>query len=151
VDLNAPWIPDGGTPEPRLWTHGDGDPAFVAYYVAPVAPTEQPLAVLRFPICQILKFGYPNDEALPGHPLYAKGLRHYNLFEVLDSTWIAALADQNLVAFPNPRGEPRPDHHFVITFHDSTFECIADHLEGRYANSWEDAFETRGAIFDRIT
>ncbi len=28
---------------------------------------------LQFQRCSLVKFGYPNDEALGGHPLYSKG------------------------------------------------------------------------------
>lgn len=31
--------------------------------------------------CLISRFGYPNDEALGGHPLYERGLDHYGCFE----------------------------------------------------------------------
>jgi hypothetical protein len=34
-----------------------------------------------------MKVGYPDNEALPGHPLYSKGLRHYGRYEVLESSW----------------------------------------------------------------
>ena len=113
----------------------------VVYRTAVVAPTDEEFAVLRFPVCQIVKFGYPNDEALPGHPLYSKGLSYYGLFEVLDSSWIKTLAEQNLVSFPNP-GPSRPSRrHFVVTFHDSTLECIAERMEGRFAGSLKDAMQ----------
>jgi hypothetical protein len=59
-----------------------------------------PVAVLRFPRCQILKCGYPNDEALPGHPRYANGLNTYGVFEVLESTWLRTILEQNGFRFP---------------------------------------------------
>jgi hypothetical protein len=43
-------------------------------------------AVVEFPRCLLAEFGYPNDEALAGHPLYASGLRAYGIFEVLNSS-----------------------------------------------------------------
>lgn len=77
--------------------------------------------------CTITRFGYPNDEALPGHPLYAKGLGPYGVFEVINSSWVKRLTEQNRVAFPNTPDSTR--RHFIITFHDSTFECIARGLK----------------------
>lgn len=76
--------------------------------------------------CSITKFGYPNDEALGGHPLAKKGLRSYGVFEVLRSSWVRAKTEQNRVCFP--RTPDSKQRHFVLTFHDSTFECIADDL-----------------------
>jgi hypothetical protein len=113
----------------------------VAYRTAVIAPTDEEFAVLRFPVCTIVKFGDPNDEALPGHPLYPKGLGYYGLFEVLDSSWIKTLAEQNLVSFPNPSPSRGSNRHFVVTFHDSTFECIAERMEGRFASSLKDAMQ----------
>ena len=82
-------------------------------------------ALLEFNRCILTRFGYPNDEALPGHPLYAKGIADYVMCEVLNSSWIDQIAEQNRVAFPTFNYVDR-SRHFVFIFHDSTFECIAD-------------------------
>jgi len=70
-------------------------------------------------------FGPPNDEGLHGHPLAERGLEPYGVFVVSPSSWLRALVRMNAV---HPRH--RDEHfdglcHFVFTFHDSTFECIA--------------------------
>ena len=83
-------------------------------------------AVATLAGCSVTKFGYPNDEALAGHPLYDHGLSAYGVFEVLNSEWIELTVRQNQVSFPETRkGTGR---HFIFTFHDSTFECIASGL-----------------------
>jgi hypothetical protein len=69
--------------------------------------------------------GPPNDEAIRGHPLFARGLASYGVYEVGHSTWIRRLERMNAA-----RGSHDPHvfaglRHFVFTFHDSTFECIA--------------------------
>ncbi len=81
--------------------------------------------VARFKGCDITKFGYPNDEALAGHPLYERGLRAYGVFEVKRSSWIEALSHQNRVQF-SEADMFSTRHHLVITFHDSMFECVAE-------------------------
>jgi len=83
-------------------------------------------ATVEFVRCIVTSFGYPNDEALPGHPLYNSGLSAYDVFEVVDSPWIRRLTEQNRVAFPSTPDSTQ--RHFIFTFHDSTFECIADEL-----------------------
>jgi hypothetical protein len=91
----------------------------------------------------LTKFGYPNDEALSGHPLYSKGLDAYGVCEVISSSWVKTLTEQNRVAFPDT-----PDstlRHFIITFHDSTFECIARELK---ASVSEEPYEK---VFAEIT
>lgn len=70
-------------------------------------------------------FGPPNDEAFAGHPLAARGLRPYSVARVEASSWIRTLEAMNRV---HPHHRPdryRELQHFVISFHDSTFECIA--------------------------
>ncbi len=147
IKLEVPWLPDAGAPEPHLFG-GDNGPTIVVYRTSSLAPSDDEFAVLRFPLCEIVKFGYPNDEALPGHPLYVKGLTNYGVFEVLDSSWSKTLAEQNLVSFPNPGPSTRSKRHFVVTFHDSTLECIAEGIEGRFASNLDDAMQgNKGATF----
>ncbi len=81
------------------------------------------VVVAHFDGCLISRFGYPNDEALGGHPLYANGLRHYGVFEVHDSSWPQELEAQNRRVFPDSHSFAY--RHFIFTFHDSTFECLA--------------------------
>jgi hypothetical protein len=81
-------------------------------------------AEVTFASCSITKFGYPNDDALPGHPLYGRGLSPYGIFQVHNSEWDRALREQNLVSFPNGHQPAGTDLHLVFSFHDSTFECI---------------------------
>ena len=84
------------------------------------------IGVIEILGCSVTKFGYPNDEALRGHPLWKRGLRHYGVFEVLSSSWVREKTEQNRVSFPKtPDSKQR---HFIFTFHDSTFECIADDI-----------------------
>src|SRR4051794_31035957 len=79
-------------------------------------------AVVEIERCKITKFGYPNDEALPGHPLYPKGLNTYGIYEVLNSSWITELSEQNRIAFPD-RTSNKSMRHFIFIFHDNSFEC----------------------------
>jgi len=88
------------------------------------------IGVVEFELCQLTKFGYPNDEALGGHPLAKKGVRFYETYEVERSSWIAEKTEQNRVNFPNTAEDTR-SRHFIFTFHDSTFECIAWGLKAR--------------------
>jgi hypothetical protein len=82
-------------------------------------------ALVEFPGCQCTQFGYPNDEALSGHPLYSAGVGVYAIYEVLNPSWTRRLEQQNRVAFP--RTGAWNLRHF-ISFHDSTFECLAKDL-----------------------
>ena len=73
---------------------------------------------------------------------------YYGLFEVLDSSWIKTLTEQNLMTFPNPSPSRKSKRHFVVTFHDSTLECIAERMEGRFLGNLKDAMQgDRDATF----
>jgi hypothetical protein len=80
-------------------------------------------AVVELERCVITKFGYPNDEARPGHPLAERGLDSYGVFEVVGSRWVKGLTLQNRKIFP--KTEESTQRHFIFAFHDSTFECVA--------------------------
>jgi hypothetical protein len=91
-------------------------------------------ALIEIENCQITKFGSPNDEGLYQHPLSIKGLEEYDIFKVENSVWIEELTSPLFSAFKN---DPKfsafvsesEEQHFIFTFHDSTFECIARGLK----------------------
>jgi hypothetical protein len=102
------------------------DPNWDGKTVKLVTPdsNDEPIAVVRFR-GSTHYFGPPNDEAFSGHPLAARGLKPYGAFEVFSSSWIRALENMNSV---HPRYQPgnySSRRHFILTFHDSIFECIA--------------------------
>lgn len=72
--------------------------------------------------------GSPGDETLHGHPLYASGLKHYAALEVTNSPWIESLERTNSVHAHHSAQRFQRLRHFVFTFHDSTFECVAESL-----------------------
>jgi hypothetical protein len=82
--------------------------------------------------CSLTKFGSPNDEALPGHHLYSKGLSYYGIYEVRNSLWVRNATEINRVSFP--RTPDSDQKHFIFTFHDSTFECICRDLRISLSN-----------------
>ena len=71
----------------------------------------------------------PNDEAFAGHPLSSRGLRPYGAFEVHDSSWIHQLEHMNSVHPYHRRERYLQLRHFILSFHDSTFECVAPRYE----------------------
>ena len=77
-----------------------------------------------FVACTQSVFGYPNDEALGGHPL-ARGLA-YGVYEVFGSDWAQRLEQQNRVCFPDVRWEPK--RHFLMIMHESMGEFLADNV-----------------------
>lgn len=87
--------------------------------------SDEPVAVVRFSSPSAHFFGPPNDEAFGGHPLTERGLEPYGAFEVLSSSWLRALERMNSV---HPQHRPEnfaTRRHFILTFHDTIFECVA--------------------------
>jgi hypothetical protein len=119
------------------------DDAYVVFDAHSDASQASGTALVRLRQCLITRFGYPNDEALAGHPLYAGGLGFYGVFEVRNSSWIAQLQEQNRRCFPGFRMPQR--RHIAITFHDSTLEAITQSVEASLLT------ESRRSVLSRVT
>ena len=84
------------------------------------------VAIVRFSSCYAHSLGPPNDEAFQGHPLSPVGLEPYGSFEVHHSSWIKQLARMNSVhPYHDEKRFLSGRRHFILSFHDTTFECIA--------------------------
>lgn len=142
VKLSDAPNPDIGAPLPMVlcdegnltlaYLVSEPDPAWDGSYVTVVTPESEELAVacVRFKRPSAHMFGPPNDEAFAGHPLSARGLHPYAVFEVQNSSWIRKLERMSSVhPYHNPKQFLKGLRHFVFAFHDSTFECIAGGFE----------------------
>ncbi len=87
------------------------------------------IAIVRFVRPRAHLFGPPNDEAFAGHPLASRGLTPYGSFEVLRSSWIRRLERMNSVHPYHRAAAFASLRHFILSFHDSTLECIAHDVE----------------------
>jgi len=107
------------------------DPSWDGTYARLVDPqtNADPVAVVTFPLYCATMFGPPNDEAFAGHPLASRGLRPYGAFEVHDSSWIHQLERMNSVHPLHRRERYLELRHVILSFHDSTFECVAERYE----------------------
>ncbi|HEY7180664.1 MAG TPA: hypothetical protein VIC84_04555 [Blastocatellia bacterium] len=86
----------------------------------------EPLALVKFSICYASMFGPPNDEAFEGHPLASRGLGPYGAFVIENSSWIRRLEQMNSVHLYHNPERFWARKHYALSFHDSTFECVAD-------------------------
>lgn len=110
--------PAAGTPNPRVIADED---SLLLYFRACTGHH----IVVSFPHCDTFIFGAPNDEALNGHPLYGRGLKAYSAHKVLESDWIRELERRNSVHPRHNKDHYLADRvHYIVTFHDSTFECV---------------------------
>jgi hypothetical protein len=121
-----------GAPLPVLLR--DENSAVIVYFVQAKIATldtaasltaDEPMAIVTFSPCYAVLHGPPNDETFSSHPLAQRGLHPYRSFEIKDSSWLRRLEEMNRV---HPQHDPdryAARRHFVIAFHDTTFECIA--------------------------
>jgi hypothetical protein len=110
------------------------------------------VAVLECESCAITKFGYPNDEGLPEHPLYAVGLADASspILEVVGSIWASEVSAQVRASSNRiwggrgmkvPDSHRAPGRHFIVLLKEQTFECIATALTVRlYAKDFAEAY-----------
>ena len=87
------------------------------------------MGVIEWLSCGGAVLGGLNDEAFHGHPLWRSGLkdlRGYASAEVIGSRWIDEWEKANRVhEYHDPKAFAGY-RHFLIQFHDSTFECVAE-------------------------
>src|SRR5262245_12970789 len=114
---------DTGAPMPAicLRDRGGSRQLYVAYMVSEPEVTpgfDEQFAVVRFSGVRQHTFGYPNDEALPGHPLYPGGLRFYAFNEIIGSPYLRELGNRNAKTFPGTEHYYTRLRHWIVTFHD---------------------------------
>lgn len=128
VPYDIGWVPEAAVSEPvLLQTEYSVFLTFSAFsHSLHGGRADVGYGIVEFDSCSLTMFGYPNDEAITGHPLYEKGLRAYGIYEVRNSSWVKLKTEQNRIAFPNTPDSTQ--RHFIFTFHDSSFECIASGL-----------------------
>jgi hypothetical protein len=69
--------------------------------------------VVSFHVAFGHRFGPPDRGGLAAHPLTKRGLKPDGVFEVKDSSWVRG----------SFAGKGR---HYIFTFRDAVFECVAD-------------------------
>ncbi len=75
-------------------------------------PTDT-VAIVAFGWARIHLFGTYSNHNSFRHPLFGRGLKLYGAFQVENSSLMRSLAPDN------------ESTHYIPTFHDSTFECVA--------------------------
>jgi len=99
------------------------------------------VAIMKFKRRYIHKFGIPNDDVIIGHPYYKMGLKPYSFFSVNDSDWIKEIKRiEKHHPYFNEQGFDNLNH-YIITFKDNTFECVAEDYFIEYSfDSMRDTF-----------
>lgn len=113
---------DGGAPMPVLLAT-DHRTVFACYM-----PTDDERVVVgEVKGCTSVRFGFPNDEVVHGHPC-GLDLMHYRVHIIHHSPWLDDLRKIESVHPESPSPPFRTAHHYCLTFHDSSLEAIATRL-----------------------
>ena len=151
LDLGVHW--DGGAPLPHVIsdgttsvviclesTGGENADELDARFATPPDQRVESLLLFWFEGCHSIRFGGPNDEAQPGHPLATRGLGH-SANMVHNSSW---LAEEERINQIHPYHSPkrfRQLRHYLFSFKEELFEALASdvHVEQR-AGVFADVF-----------
>jgi hypothetical protein len=107
------------------------------------------IGLVEFERCHCTKMGTPNDEVLHGHPLGGRGLHVYGAFSVENSNWIKELEAINSVHTEYSPRAWKDLKHFILCFHDCTFECVA---RGFKVEKWKASLPAMlGEVCRRLT
>jgi hypothetical protein len=110
----------------------DEEIVHLVFGLAEGADGDPKTGVITWRGCLAVKFGIPNDETQHGHPLWRERTEpppYYGAVEVIGSPWIAELEAIEQVHVSSRPGLSGSHRHFVLLFHDSTFECVATGFE----------------------
>jgi len=131
IPYNIGFVPDGPLSDPILLQNEWN--TFLIFNAVQWTPDhergKEGIGIIEI-VGSITMFRYPNHDVLGGHPLFKHGLHYSGVFEVKGSSWIQQLDAQNRIIFPDCDifSERR---HFVFTFHDSAFECVANDIQAK--------------------
>jgi len=112
--------------------------------VDPASPEAASLCLVTITGCVASKFGAPNDEVFHGHPLDGRGMDGYTAQVVKNSPWLAEVQKMNSVHSCYDPKHWESVKHFILWFHDNTFECLAESLETEVAS------ETMESLLKRV-
>ena len=143
VEIKGLFEMDFGSPSPTILSN-DSE-LFIAFYVdrqnLSTIPQERNtiydtgVFALKFKVYLKYTFGLPGEETIQGHPYSKLGMKSYSFYELKNSDLIKSLQDIEKV---HPQYNPTKwemYRHYILTFHDNMFECIAQDFEIREENT----------------
>lgn len=143
VEIKDLFEMDCGSPSPIILSNDNE--LFIAFYADKHSLSNIPqerntvydtgIFALKFKLYLKYTFGMPGDETLHGHPYSKFGLKSYAFYELKNSDLIKSLQDIDKVHPHYNTKKWEKYRHFILTFHDNMFECIAQDFEIREDNT----------------
>ncbi|SFB86217.1 hypothetical protein SAMN05421780_101798 [Flexibacter flexilis DSM 6793] len=143
VEIKGLFEMDFGSPSPTILSNDNE--LFIAFYADKQSSSTIPqerntiydtgIFALKFKAFLKYTFGLPGDETIQGHPYSKLGMKSYSFYELRNSDLIKSLQDIEKI-HPNYNPEKwKMYKHYILTFHDNMFECIAQDFEIREENT----------------
>jgi hypothetical protein len=118
-------VPSPAADAPEPFVVANERRVVIAYRIAeidferfgPFDDDDDPFCVVEFSAAAFHQFGPPGDAGLYAHPLAPQGLRGYTAHEIVNSSLVTDSW--------GPAAAQDGRRHYVLTFQDSTYECVA--------------------------
>lgn len=124
MDFPIQW--DDVTPMPQLLVNGAITVLIFDLHTArTLNDGVERIAVVRFHNCIAVRMGSPNSDGMRNHPLHRKGLTATSAHSVHASHWVNDLEALNKGSDRILSDEWKTYHHYLFTFRDGIFECVA--------------------------
>ncbi|MDQ6479990.1 hypothetical protein [Dyadobacter sp. LHD-138] len=92
------------------------------------------VVVLKFKHYLKYTFGIPGNETIEGHPYFKLGMKLFKFYELTNSDLVAHLEKiEKSHQYYNPN-KWKDYKHYILTFHDNMFECVAKKFKVRIEN-----------------
>jgi len=142
IEIKGLFEMDYGSPSPIIISNDNE--LFIAFYGDKERLTNQPherniiydtgIFALKFKAYLKYTFGLPGNETIKRHPYSKLGMKSSSFYELQNSNLIKELQE---IEKGHPYYEPNKWNsykHYILTFHDNIFECIAQDFEIRAEN-----------------
>lgn len=148
---------DLGSPSPTILSNDNE--LFIAFYAdresSSTIPQERNtvfdtgIVALKFKTYLKYTFGLPGAETIQGHPYSKLGMKSYSFYELKNSDFIKSLETIEKIHPYYDSTKWEKYKHYILTFHDNMFECIAQDFEIREENT--SLYNQAGAILNEIS
>lgn len=143
IEIKGLFELDYGAPSPTILSNDNE--LFIAFYADKESTSTIPqerntiydtgIFSLKFKRYLKYTFGIPGNETIHGHPYSKLGMQSCTFYELRNSDLIKSMQDIEKI-HPDYNPEKwKMYKHYILTFHDNMFECIAQDFEIREENT----------------
>lgn len=137
IEIKGLFEMDFGSPSPMIISNDTE--LYITFYADKYENETEPqerndiydkgIFTLKFKSYLKYTFGMPGDETIFGHPYYKLGMQSFAFYELKNSDFIKQLEDidKNHSYYNSEKWEHYK--HYILTFHDNMFECVAKDFE----------------------